>query len=286
MDAVPNYKEEPELRRHFLDGVIIIGRTLGVGAFGTVVEIQIDGTMYAGKTIHSALLNAGVQGTRNIIDKFVTECRLMSEVKHPNIIQFMGLCILKGSKHPTIVMERLDMSLENLLETRKDLPLSLKLRILLDVSRGLVYLHGRIPPIIHRDLTSRNVLIYCASMQAKIADLGNALLTEQGTLIKTLSQMPGTPVYMPPEAVGTNPHYDTSLDMFSYGQLSLYVATGVFPGELLPATYTDPVTEKVLANSELERRRQYIDMLQLFYGEDHPLLTTVKGCLHNMPSKR
>lgn len=281
------YRDQPELKKHLLHGSIVVGRTLGVGSFGTVVELDIGGTRYAGKRIHDILLYADGQGVYNVVAKYIEECRLMSEVKHPNIVQFMGLCFLEGDEHPAIVMEYLDISLDQFLRERKSLiPLSLKIRILLDVSRGLVYLHTHDPSIIHRDLTSRNVLINSSSMQAKIADLGNALMTDPGRLMNTLSKMPGTPLYMPPEATGMAPKYDCSLDIFSYGQLALYVVNELFPGEIMAPTFIDPVTEVIKGNSEVERRKKYFDLLCNNLGSNHHLSTLIMGCLHNHPAKR
>ena len=280
------YDETLGLQKHFLKGPITVGRMLGKGAFGKVVELFIAGTRFAGKQFHDMLLGAEVSC---IIQKFVEECRLMAEVKHPNIVQFMGICMLEGSEHPVLVMEYLDMSLDSLLESRQGrIPLSAKLRILLDIVRGLLYLHTHDPIIIHRDITSRNILLNRASLQAKIADLGNALMTDSKQLMNTLSKMPGTPLYMPPEANGASPKYDTSLDMFSFGHLALYVAIEIFPDDLLPATSADPITEKIVGLSEIERRQKYVDILYESedLGKDHPLCQIIESCLSNLPNKR
>ena len=280
------YSESTDLQKRFLKGHVTVGRVLGKGAFGKVMELFIAGTRYAGKQFHDMLLGAEVSC---IIQKFIEECRLMAEVKHPNIVQFMGICMLEGSEHPVLVMEYLDMSLDALLESRQGhIPLAAKLRILLDIVRGLLYLHTHDPVIIHRDITSRNVLLNRASLQAKIADLGNALMTDSKQLMNTLSKMPGTPLYMPPEANGTSPKYDTSLDMFSFGHLALYVAIEIFPDDLLPATTVDPSTEKIVGCSEVERRQFYFNILydSKDVGRDHPLSKLIESCLSNLPNKR
>ena len=59
--------------------------------------------------------------------------QVMTELRHPNIVQFLGLCFLEGSTLPVLVMERLDSSLDDLLETSPGLPLALKLSLLTDV---------------------------------------------------------------------------------------------------------------------------------------------------------
>ena len=138
----------------------------------------------------------------------------MSQVDHRNIVQFMGVCYLEPNVHPLLVMEKLDTSLDDLLEKEANIPIPVILSILLDIACGLVYLHEFTPPIVHRDLTARNVLLKIEpSMHAKIADLGNAMVVDLSKL-QMLSKAPGTTSYMPPKALQEVPKYDTQLDIF------------------------------------------------------------------------
>ena len=152
----------------------------------------------------------------------------MSSLRHPNITLFLGLCFLPNTRLPLLVMERLEMSLDDLLEHMPSLPLSLKRSVLEGVACGLVYLHEKEPPVIHRDLTAKNVLL-TSSLQAKITDMGNSRIINMrpGQLARTLSQLPGTLVYMPPEALSDTHRYGPSLDVFSFGHLTLYTVTQV-----------------------------------------------------------
>jgi len=150
----------------------------------------------------------------------------MAGLRHPNITQFLGLCTLEGCQIPLLVMERLEMSVDDLLECSPNIPLAIKMSILTDTSSGLVYLHGRAPPIVHRDLTARNVLL-TSSLCAKITDLGNSRMVSPSQLANTLTKIPGTPVYMPPEAFNEILRYGPSLDVFSFGHLALFTLTQV-----------------------------------------------------------
>ena len=152
----------------------------------------------------------------------------MSNLRHPNITQFMGVCFLPDCQLPVLVMEKLDGNLDDLLETVPNIPLVLKRSMLEDVARGLQYLHQRNPKIIHRDLTAKNVLL-TSSFVAKITDLGNSRIVnlQPGRLAQTLSRLPGTPFYMPPEAFSETAHYGPSLDIFSYGHLALFTLNEV-----------------------------------------------------------
>ena len=147
----------------------------------------------------------------------------MAKMRHPHIVQFLGLCFLEGSALPVLVMERLDSSLDDLLVGVPGLPLALKRSLLADVARGLLYLHTCNPPVVHRDLSARNVLL-TSSQVAKISDLGNARIVnlQPGQLAMTLTYLPGTLVYMPPEAFEEGSRYGPRLDIFSFGHLALF----------------------------------------------------------------
>ncbi len=123
--------------------------------------------------MHELLLDPGNEGVGQTVDRYQQECQLMAGLRHPNITQFLGLCFLEGSELPLLVMERLEMSVDDLLECYPNIPLPVKISILTDTGSGLVYLHSRRPPIVHRDLTARNILL-TSSLTAKITDMGNS----------------------------------------------------------------------------------------------------------------
>ena len=154
--------------------------------------------------------------------------QVMAEMRHPHIVQFLGLCFLEGSALPVLVMERLDNSLDDLLETSPGLPLTLKQSLLTDVAQGLLYLHTRNPSVVHRDLSARNVLL-TSSLVAKISDLGNARIVnlQPGQLARTFTRVPGTQAYMPPESFDQHSQYGPRLDIFSFGHLALFTLTQV-----------------------------------------------------------
>ena len=139
-------------------------KRLGCGSFGVVDELYFQGTLCAVKELHSPLVDPRMEGVERVIGRFLKECGIMEGIRHPNIVQFLGLHYRRSdSTYPTLVMERLAMSLENLLtdasKKKEDIPLSLKVSILSDTANGLIYLHNHNPQIIHRDLTSRNILL-------------------------------------------------------------------------------------------------------------------------------
>ena len=213
----------------------------------------------------------------------------MSQLRHPHIVQFLGLTYLPGSQIPVLLMEKLQTSLDNLLETSPNIPLDVKVYFLTGVSQGVTYLHNQTPPIAHRDLTARNVLID-SGLTAKISDLGVARMVniQPGELAATMTAHPGNTLYMPPEANEEEKvtRYNTAIDTFSFGVVSLFTLTQTFPKDLKSATYLDPTTQKIVGRSEIERREKYILQMKVELGEAHPLVKLTLDCLEYDSIKR
>ena len=208
----------------------------------------------------------------------------MSKLRHPNIVQFLGLCTdSTESPFPGLVMERLRCSLDDVLTkyppTEQVIPLGVKCSVLQDVARGLLFLHSHSPPIVHRDLSARNVLLNSA-MEAKLADFGVARIIDASSMTSN----PGTALYMPPEAMESK-SYSTSLDVFSFGHLMLFTLTQEFPKNLKAANYT--VKSKLVPRTEVERRDEYFALLETqLLKKNHLLIKMTKECLANCPEKR
>ena len=222
-------EKDPRILQFLLRNVKATGKKLGKGSFGSVEELDIDGALCAGKRIYEALLEEGTAGVQNLVQRYVEECQLLSNLRHPHIVQFVGLCFFPDSSLPLLIMELLLTSLDDLLGNTPDIPLAIKRSILADVAKGLAYLHNRNPPIVHRDLSAKNVLLNSA-MIAKISDMGNSriVLLQPGQLARTLSRIPGTQAYMPPEAFDSTSRYGPRLDVFSFGVLALFTLTQVW----------------------------------------------------------
>ena len=290
-------RDNPELQPFLLSNVLLTGTTIGVGAYGSVEEVAVPGAICAAKTIHQNTAQVPVAAIRQASAKFVRECQLMSTLRHPNIVQFLGLCFFSGLRLPALVMERLLTSLHDLLDPEADpppppdapkpfFPLRLKCSILHDVASGLTYLHERSPPIIHRDLSARNVLLN-SGMVAKIADLGVARSVPHIRAAATMTKGPGALVYMPPEAMESIPgeenedkqsKYDASIDIFSFGVVAIFTLCQTFPCNLLAPTYRDE-RRRIIGRTELERRESYMRMIHRQLREKHPLLQMIEGCL-------
>ena len=86
-------KNSAELQAYIVGGVSkpSTKQHLGAGSYGTVEVFLISGLRCAGKTLHKNLFNYEQDGTGTFTKKFVAECKLMNDLRHPNVVQFLGI---------------------------------------------------------------------------------------------------------------------------------------------------------------------------------------------------
>ena len=284
-------RDHPDLRPFLFSSARATGRTIGSGSYGSVEEVAVPGAVCAAKKIHDFFQDPRQmprEGIEKAANEFVRECQLMSTLRHPHIVQFLGVCFLPGSRMPALVMEKLATSLHDILDpeppppTKPFVPVSLKRSILHDVAHGLSFLHSHSPPIIHRDLSARNVLLN-EGMVAKIADLGVARILP-GLRASTMTKAPGASIYMPPEALEDESRYDITIDIFSLGVLAIFTLSQMFP-KPLAAAYIDS-SRKIVGRTELERRAKYMQEVTRQFQEGHPFIRMIQRCLNNRMRER
>ena len=245
-----------------------------------VLRLEYRGLKCAGKKLHLVLYEQGVGDT---VRRFKDECRLLAQMRHPNIVQFIGVYFEEGSRVPILVMEFLPTTLAKCIKVYGVLPEEVSYSILYDVALGLYHFHSQTPPIVHRDLSANNVLL-TPNMTAKISDLGVArILNLTPRKMSHMTSTPGTPAYMPPEAMKANPEYDASIDEFSYGILMIHVLSGRWPLPLREPVSVNPENRaQLLPVSEADRRDEYLRDI----GNDHPLMNLILKCVSNDPQQR
>ena len=200
------------------------------------------------------------------------EIELLRQARHPNIVQLIGFVSDPTTNIPSIVMELLDTNLTKLLDKYGVLPLDAQISILHDVAVGLSFLHGHKDPIIHRDLSSNNILL-TTHLAAKISDLGLAKHVKSPELQTGSLTGFGTLNYMPPEVLGRQPpQISPKTDIFSFGVIMLQMGTGKYP----------EVKGDINTEAEVVRRKHHIDLL----GIHSHLLPLVRQCLNNNASSR
>lgn len=282
-------KQIEELNEVSLIGVVPIGKELGRGAYGRVFTVKYGEEVCAAKEIHQLLIDEGVSSEEReaIKGDFVKECLCCSSICHRNIVKFKGVYYSSQSTSslPVMVMELMEASLNSFIAKNLScIEMATKMSILCDVSNGLNFLHTRKPTVIHRDLSSNNIML-TSRLVAKIGDLGVAKVVRADST-KTRSKLttaPGTLHFMPPEALDeVDPVYGTPIDVFSFGGIALHLFSEEWPTPSAPKM-RDPVTNELVALSEAGRRQKYIDKMT---GSANELKQLVKNCLDDDPTKR
>ena len=187
--------------------VMMTQEVLGNGSYGKVKVAVFRGLRVAAKTLHGIIISDYTS------ELFSREMDIASRVRHPNLVQFIGATRV-GT--PIILTEIMATSLYKELQ-KKALTQSQILGISCDVASALNYLHLWKPdPIIHRDISSPNVLLEPSvgdSFKAKVADYGAANLQQQAK-----TDMPGNPAYASPESRYPDDH-SPAMDVYSYSVL-------------------------------------------------------------------
>ena len=195
---------------------------LGRGGWAVVRVAKFRGARVAAKCLYSEIAS---DYNREL---FVREMNFASRVRHPNLLQFIG-ATLHGEL--VILTELMPTNVRALMKERASDSRSLSpaevTSISLDVARALNYLHLVKPdPIIHRDISSANILLESApgnGWRAKVSDYGSVNFLRRLTTIG-----PGNPFYAAPEA-NTPSQQSSKMDIFSFGVLLLEMASCRFP---------------------------------------------------------
>uniref|UniRef100_M0ZTM4 non-specific serine/threonine protein kinase n=1 Tax=Solanum tuberosum TaxID=4113 RepID=M0ZTM4_SOLTU len=198
---------------------ISLSEEIGQGAFGVVYH-----GIWKGSDVAVKVFFGNQRGETTLLD-YKKEIDIMKRLRHPNVLLFMGA--VSSQEKLAIITEYMPRgSLFKVLH-RNNPPLDLKrrLRMALDVARGMCYLHRRNPPIVHRDLKSSNLLVD-KSWTVKVGDFGLSKLKHATFL--TANSGRGTPQWMAPEVLRNEPSTEKS-DVFSFGVILWELMTESIP---------------------------------------------------------
>ena len=263
--------------------LVFTNTKLGRGADATVYQVEWNGTPCAAKRLHEILLeDESPGGTEKLLSNFEAECITWSKLRHPGVVQFLGVYLERGSRLPVLIMEKMDTSLRKYLEdhSKDAFPLGLKAFVLRQITQALAYLHDQNPPLVHHDLSPNNVLLNLVSFVTKLTDFGMSRAIDPSGISRK-SSIKGTLAFMSPEALQTPPRYNEKLDVFSFGNIILSTVTHEWPE---PCHLTQYKGGHLIALDEFQRRERYIEM---FTAQEKQLFVpTVHRCLENRPDKR
>lgn len=204
---------------------LVLGRTIGHSSFGAVTEGKFNGTKVAVKTIQ----RDSRPGVPNNLDVIKTEAELNCQLRHPNVVLFMGISV--EPEQVCIVTELMargnvrDLLLRESKQGLIRLDWSLRQNWALDTAQGMAYLHSLDPPMIHRDLKTTNLLVD-RGMNVKICDFGLSRFRSD-----QLMSAVGTVHFAAPEVL-RNEQYTEKADLFSFGTVlwELQARKAVFKG--------------------------------------------------------
>ena len=275
----------------FRTATIDQSKSLGRGAYGAVFKAKCDKLPCAAKLLHSIFFASRDEGAMKLLNKFREECKLLSTLSHPNIVQFIAVCKLRDQHGihneeqylPVLLTELMDESLVNFIKRSRDsnspAQLHTEVNIMYDIALALSYLHSR--NVLHRDLSSNNVLL--TGTKAKVTDFGVAKLYDIHSSVPS-TRCPGTITFMSPEASHDPPTYSDKLDVFSWAVVCIHLLSRRDP-TLLPGTNQEMDSNGrmiLVCVPERERRRNDIDQIR----PDHPLLPIALECLLDDPTSR
>lgn len=194
------------------------------GSFGLIYKGEWEGTIVAIKKLPSGKM------TSAFIEELEQEAAIMRQLRHPNILNFIGTsCDLEG-RQICIVMEYMDRGSVYRMIHDENVQFSLQQMrsICIDAARGINYLHNLNPPIIHRDLKSHNLLLNSDGV-VKVCDFGLSRFIES-TLAGTMTAC-GTPSWTAPEVL-RNERYSFKVDVYSFGIVvwELFSRQDPYPG--------------------------------------------------------
>ena len=209
------------------------------------------------------------------------ETEMLKSLKHPNIVcfyDFYDFYLVQASGHThvgpkkNIVITELMTggSLKRYLKRFKTIKPQVLKSWCRQILKGLMFLHTRSPPIIHKDLRCDNIFITGPTGSVKIGDLGLATLKNKSFSKSVI----GTPEFMAPELY--EEHYDEAVDVYAFGLCMLEMSTGEYPysecssPSQIYKKVVNGVLPKSLAKVESQEVREIIEKCLKLKKEDRP----------------
>eukprot|EP01018_Ginkgo_biloba_P016069 Gb_13038 [translate_table: standard] len=199
---------------------------IGAGSFGSVYR----GKLQDGREV--AIKRGDIVVTKKFQEKetaFQSELAFLSRLHHKHLVSLIGFCE-EGEERMLVYEYMPNGALYDHLHKRTESSSLLhswttRIKIALDAARGIEYLHTyAVPPIIHRDIKSSNILLD-GTWAARVSDFGLSLMGPEVQDAHLSLMAAGTVGYMDPEYYGLQ-HLTTKSDVYGFGVVLLEILTG------------------------------------------------------------
>ncbi|KAL4395173.1 uncharacterized protein [Arachis hypogaea] len=252
---------------------------IGTGAYGSVYKAELP----SGKTIALKKLHKTESENPSFYKSFCKEVEVLTQIRHRNIIRLYGYCL--HNKCMFLVYEYLERgslfcNLANEIEAQ-ELNWSKRVNIIKGTSYALAYMHHHCtPPIVHRDITTSNILLN-SELDACVSDFGTARLLDTDS--SNLTILVGTYGYVAPELAYTI-NVTTKCDVYSFGVVALETMMGHHPGEFI-SRLSKPSTQNLMVKDVLDSRIP-LPILEKDLQDVVLVMTLALACLSSDPKSR
>ena len=258
---------------------VLEDQKLYIGGYGVVCKAKCDDLLCAAKMLHPALISPDY-GLHNPLRRFQREFETLSTLRHPNIVQYIGVYRGPETQGVVLLMELVDENLTRYLERCSlPVPYHLQLSICHDVALALSYLHAN--DIVHLDIRSNTILLTNSAQVAKLCNFRSIKKINMAIFDPKEDALPGSFPYAPPEVMGFDPKCTDKIDCFSFGVVVIQILTGRFPNPSDRILY-GPDHSHPICVPEIERRKNHISMVD----PSHHLLPVALDCLNDKDMER
>ncbi|XP_019413539.1 PREDICTED: MDIS1-interacting receptor like kinase 2-like [Lupinus angustifolius] len=254
---------------------------IGVGGCGSVYRAELPyGEVVAVKKLHSIPNEESY-----ILKAFQSEIKTLTEIRHRNIVKLYGFC--SHSQHSFLVYDLVERgSIDKVLQNdahANEFHWKRRVNVVKGVANALSYMHHDCsPPIIHRDISSKNVLLDL-EYKAHVSDFGTSKFLNPDS--SNLTSFAGTYGYIAPELAYTM-EVNEKCDVYSFGVFALEVIFGKHPGEIISSTMLSSSFEvdNFSLNDNLDQRLPH--PMNPIDKEIISILRIATSCLRENPHSR
>ncbi|KAL0366618.1 UNVERIFIED_CONTAM: MDIS1-interacting receptor like kinase [Sesamum radiatum] len=226
-----------------------ISHCIGTGGYGSVYRAKLpNGRVVALKKLHT------LEGENPTFDKcFRNEAEILQGIRHQNIVRLFGYCLHKRCMF--LIYDYMQRgSLFCVLRDEKEaveLDWMKRVNVVKGVAHALSYMHHDCdPPILHRDVSSNNILLD-SKLEARLSDFGIARLLDPSS--SNLTQIAGTQGYIAPELAYTMA-VNEKCDVYSFGVVVLETISGSHPGGFINSMARQPGENDTSLQDFLDKR--------------------------------